>query len=187
METQTYTLSILTENSIGLTQEVVTTFTRRKINIQSFSASETENKDIYRFTIVVDTTEELIQKVARTLEKIMDVFRVVVYTDDDLVYQELALYKVPTKALLEGTQIERLVRANNARILYVGKEYTIIEKTGHKERTQELFELLKPYGIMAFSRSGRIALSNKPMTKVNQFLQKTIKMDKATFKSINKN
>ncbi len=178
---KSYTLSILTEDTIGLTQHIVTAFTRRKININSFSASETETKGIFRFTILVNSDEEQIQKVAKALEQILEVFRVIVYEDEDLVYQELALYKVPTKALIEGSQIENIIRANNARILYVGKEYTVIEKTGHKEDTQELFELLKPYGILAFSRSGRIAVSNKRMDKVNKFIEKQLEKAPATF------
>ena len=177
----TYTLSILTENEVGLMQRVVTAFTKRKINIDSFIASETENKDIYRFTIVIQTTSSLVEKTAKSLETILEVFRVIVYKDEDLVYQELALYKIPTKAVLESNQIEKIVRENNARILDVGKEYTIIEKTGHKERTQELFEILKPFGVLAFTRSGRIAVSNRKMDKVNKFLEKQLEKDPATF------
>ena len=176
-----YTLSILTENNVGLTQRIVTVFTRRKINIDSFSASETENKDIYRFTIMLEIEEDRVQKVANAVEQIIDVFKVIVYKDEDLVYQELALYKVPTKALLEGSQIEHIVRTNSARILYVGKDYTIIEKTGHKEDTQALFEELKSYGIMAFSRSGRIAVSNKRMDEVNKYITSKLKVEPATF------
>lgn len=176
-----YTLSILTENEVGLMQRVVTSFTKRKINISSFIASETENKDIYRFTIVINTTESMVQKIARSLETILEVFRVIVYKDEDLVYQELALYKVPTKAILESNKIETIVRQNNARILNVGKEYTIIEKTGHKERTQELFEILKPFGVSAFTRSGRIAVSNRKMDKVNKYLEKQLEKNPATF------
>lgn len=178
---KTFTLSILTENEVGLTQRIVTSFTKRKINIDSFIASETENKDIYRFTIVIRTTEVLVYKIAKSLESILEVFRVIVYEDEDLVYQELALYKIPTKAVLESNQIENIVRKNNARILNVGKEYTIVEKTGHKERTQELFEILKPFGVLAFTRSGRIAVSKSKMTKVNKYLEKQLEKDPATF------
>lgn len=178
-----YTLSILTENNVGLLQKIVTEFTKRKINIDSFTGSETENRDIYRITIFVRTSEQLIKKIANSLEQIIDVFRVVVYEDDELVHQELALYKVPTKALLDGSSVETIVRENNARILYIGKEITVIEKTGYKEQTQELFEKLKPYNILAFSRSGRIALSNKNMKSVNKFLTKQLENDAATYKS----
>lgn len=180
-EIKAYTLSILTENEVGLMQRVVTAFTKRKINIDSFIASETENKDIYRFTIVIRSTARQVEKVAKSLETILEVFRVIVYEDEDLVYQELALYKIPTQAVLDSNQIETIVRQNNARILSVGKEYTIIEKTGHKERTQELFDILKPFGILAFTRSGRIAVSSKKMDKVNKYLEKQLEKDPATF------
>lgn len=181
MKTQQYTLSVLTENHVGLTHQVMTVFTRRKLNVNSLSASETENKDIYRFTIVINTTEEMIKKVVKALEKQLEVIKALVYTDDELVWQELALYKVPTQALLADDQIERIVRANNARILSVSHDYTIIEKTGHKEKTQELFELLKPFGILGFTRTGRIALTKKPMIEVNNFLSQFIQEKEVSF------
>lgn len=183
-EIKTYTLSILTDNIVGLTQRVVTVFTRRKLNIDSFSASQTENESIYRFTIMLQTNERIVESVAKALENIVEVYRVIVYEDEDLVYQELALYKVSTKVISASNQIENIVRAFNARILFIGQEYTIIEKAGHKERTQELFEKLKPFGVFGFSRSGRVALSNKPMTRVNKFLEKILEKDRVEFKSV---
>ncbi len=183
-EKKIFTLSILTDNIVGLMQRVVTVFTKRKLNIDSFSASPTEYESIYRFTVVLETTEKIVQSVAKALENIVEVYRVIVYEDEDLVYQELALYKVSTKVISESNQIENLVREYNARILFIGKDYTIIEKTGHQARTQELFEKLKPFGVFGFSRTGRVALSNKPMTKVNKFLEKILDQEKVQFKEV---
>ena len=88
-----------------------------------------------------------------------------------MIFQEIALYKVPTQALMESDQVEKLIRKHNARILEITPEFTVIEKTGHKEETQELFNGLVEYGILQFIRSGRVALTRSPIEKLSEFLK----------------
>lgn len=156
-----FTLSIYTENLIGLLHRVSTVFTRRHINIESITASESELKPIHRYTIVVRETEENIKKIVKQIEKQIDVFKAFYHRNEDIVYQEMALYKMPTNVLSEAREVEQIVRKHNARLLSVEPEFTIIEKTGFKEETQALFEQLKPYGILEFVRTGRISISKK--------------------------
>ena len=100
----------------------------------------------------------------------MKVLKAFYYTNDEMIFQEIALYKVPTLALMESDQIEKLIRQHNARILEITHEYTVIEKTGHKEETQELFEGLAPFGVLQFIRSGRVAITRSPIEKLSEFL-----------------
>jgi acetolactate synthase-1/3 small subunit len=88
-----------------------------------------------------------------------------------MIFQEIALYKVPTQALMESDQIEKMIRSHNARILEITKEYTVIEKTGHKEETQALFDGLNQFGVLQFIRSGRIAITRSPIEKLSEFLR----------------
>ena len=154
-----FTLSVLTENKSGLLNHITIIFTRRKMNIDSLNVSVTEVPGVSRFTIVVRTTREMIDKVIKQIRKLVDVLDAFVYEDDQVHYQEIALYKVPTKVFLNGNKIETLVRSNGARILVIEENYIIIEKTGHKEETQEMFNKLEPYGVLEFVRSGRVAVS----------------------------
>ena len=156
-----FTLSIFTENKIGLLHRVTVIFTRRHINIDSLAASESEVKGVYRFTIVVKCSLELIKKVQKQLEKQIGVLKAFYFTGEDIVHQEIALYKVPTEAFAHGNDVEDLIRNHNAHILTVEPEYIIIEKAGHKAENQELFNKLLPYGILQFARSGRVAVSKQ--------------------------
>lgn len=164
-----YTITVFTENETGLTSRVVSVFTRRHINIESLTTSHSSISDIYRFTIVVETSEEMVIKLVAQLEKQIDVVKAFYYEDDEIVYQEIALYKVPTKVFSHNTKVETLIRKYNARVLEIEPEYIVIEKTGHYQETQALLEELKEIGIYEFVRSGRVAIT-KPMERLNKYL-----------------
>ncbi|MEM7370187.1 MAG: acetolactate synthase small subunit [Bacteroidota bacterium] len=161
-EEQTYTLSVFTENKIGLLHRITTIFTRRHINIESLTTSESEIQGIHRFVIVIKSTETQVLKLQKQLDKIIGVVKAFVLRDHDVVHQELAMYKVSTEKMVNGT-FERIIRDNHARVLSFDKDHLMIEKTGHPGETLQLFKLLEPYGVLGFSRSGAIAISKKPL------------------------
>jgi len=154
---QPFTLSVFTENRIGLLNRISGILTRRHINIESFTASETEIKDVFRFTIVVNTTREQVDKLRTQFEKLVEVLKAFVHEESEVVRQELALYKVSTKFLDAGS-IENLIREQHARILTITPEYLVLEKTGHFEETQEMLQKLERFGVMEFTRSGTVAI-----------------------------
>lgn len=162
MDTQTFTLSIFTENQIGLLHRITTVFTRRHINIESLTTSESEVEGIYRFIIVIKTTEVKAKKLIKQLEKNIGVIKAFLLREEDIVQQELALYKVSTDHLAGG-QFEKVIRDNHAHVLQIEPEFIMIEKTGLPDQTQALLVALKPFGVLGFSRSGVIAISKKPL------------------------
>lgn len=165
-----FTISVFTEDIVGILNRVTIIFTRRKMNIESIAASESEIDKIHRYTIVLTDTEEHIKKVVGQLEKQVEVIKAVYHHDDEIVYQEIALYKIPTDVLVSGGDAEKIVRQHYARLLSVEKEFTVLEKTGHKNETQALFDALEPYGILEFVRSGRVAIT-KPMRTLKSIVK----------------
>jgi acetolactate synthase-1/3 small subunit len=155
---QAFTISIFTENSIGLLHRITSIFTKRHLSIESLNTSESETENVFRFTIVVFTEEEFVQKIVNQIEKQVEVINAVYHLDEETVFQEIALYKVSTEKASEDNLVEKLIRDNHARILSMEQEFMIIEKTGHKEETQELLEFLRPYGLIEFVRSGRVSV-----------------------------
>lgn len=167
-----YTMTIFSENHIGLLNRITIIFTRRHINIESLTVSESAIKGIHKFTIVVNSDEALVSKVAKQIEKQVEVLKAYYHTADETIYQEIALYKVPTKTLLENTTLETTIRKHNARILEVTQDYTVIEKTGHKKETQELFDALWANGgVLQFTRSGRIAVTRSKYELFSDYLK----------------
>lgn len=153
-----YTITIYTENQIGLLVRIATIFSRRKLNIESFNSSPSELEGIHRFTIVINETEDVVRKLVRQIEKQVEVLKAYFNTVDEIVWQELALYKVPTDAITEKVKVERLLREYGARVVAIRKDYTVFETTGHREETDKLVGVLEPYGLIEFVRSARIAI-----------------------------
>ena len=166
-----YTVTVYSENQVGLLNQISIIFTRRQLNIESLSVSGSAIEGVHKFTITTYSDRETMEKLVKQIEKRIDVLRAFFYTDDEVIFQEVALYTVPTDKLLDDRSIEDLIRKHNARILEVNRTYTVIEKSGHPDETQSLFEELSRYDVMQFVRSGRVAITKSTVEHVSIFLQ----------------
>jgi acetolactate synthase-1/3 small subunit len=155
---QEFTVTVYTENQIGLLNRIAIMFSRRKINIESLNTSPSEIEGIHRFTIVINEVEEVVKKLARQIEKQVEVLKAYYNTNDEIVWQELALYKVPTDEIAEKVKVERLLREYGARAVVIRKDYTVFETTGQREEINKLIAVLEPFGLIEFVRSGRVAI-----------------------------
>lgn len=153
-----FTITVYTENQIGLLNRIAIIFSRRKINIDSLNVSPSEIEHIHRFNIVIDETEDVVRKLCRQIEKQIEVLKVYYNTNEHIIWQEMALYKVPTDEIAEKVLVERLLREHGARVVVIRKDYTVFETTGHREETDKLIEVLQPFGLIEFVRSARVAI-----------------------------
>ena len=158
MNKQEFTITVYTENQVGLLNRIAIIFSRRKINIESLNTSPTEVDSVHRFTIVINEIEEVVKKLCRQIEKQVEVLKAYYNTEEEIVWQELALYKVSTDAIAEKVKVERLLREYGARAVAIRKDYTVFETTGHREETDNLIKALEPYGLIEFVRSARVAI-----------------------------
>lgn len=155
---QEYTITVYTEDQIGILSRVAIIFSRRKINIQNLNTSPSEVPGIHRFNIVIEETEEIVKKLVRQIEKQVEVLKAYYNTNDEIIWQEMALYKVPTDAIAEKAKVERLLHQFGARAIAIRKDFTVFETTGHREETDKLIAALEPYGLIEFVRSARVAI-----------------------------
>ena len=155
---QEYTLTVYTENQVGLLNKIAIMFSRRKINLESLNTSPSEIDNIHRFTIVVIETEEVVKNLVRQMEKLVDVFKVFYNTNEEIVWQQVALYKVPTSVIMKEVKVERLLRKYGARTVVIREDYTVFETTGQDEEVNNLLRELDKYGLIEFVRSSLIAI-----------------------------
>tara|TARA_B100001175_G_scaffold210324_1_gene178636 strand:+ start:303 stop:845 length:543 start_codon:yes stop_codon:yes gene_type:complete len=158
-----FTVSIYTENNLGLLNRISAIFLKRHLSIDSINSSPCEINEIFRFVIVLKTEEELIKKVITQIEKQIEVIAAFYHTDEETVFQESALYKLTSKSLLEEKNIQNIIKNAHANIVTVSKDFFVIEKTGYREETEKLYKDLSKYGLLQFVRSGRISVTKEPM------------------------
>ena len=157
-EAKLYTIIVFTENKPGILYRIADVFLKRKVNIESLTVSEIETSGMSRFTIVIKGNTFTVEKIVKQLYKIIEVIKVRENTDEMIVFRDTALIKVTTKNSDQRHEIENFVALFAAKIVFVGDNTMIIEKTGTEEEITSLYNRLKPFGIKEYVRSGRIAL-----------------------------
>ena len=157
-EKQEYTITVYTENQVGLLNRIAIIFSRRKINVESLNTSPSEIAGIHRFTIVIHESREVVIKLVRQIEKQVEVLKAYFNTNDEIVWQELALYKVLSEEITQKVKVERLLREYGARAIAIRKDFIVFETTGHREETNKLMQALEPFGLVEFVRSARVAI-----------------------------
>ena len=163
MELKKYTISVYSENNVGLLNRISAIFLKRHINLDSFSSSESEIKDVYRFVIVVKVDINKINNLVKQIEKQVDVIKAFYHTDEETIFQESALYKVKSNSLFEERKIQNIIKQSQANIVTVSPKFFVIELTGFREETEKLYNDLKPLGLLQFVRSGRISVTKEKM------------------------
>jgi acetolactate synthase-1/3 small subunit len=167
-----YTVTVFSENMVGILSQITSIFTRRQLNIETLSVSPSAIEGIHKFTITVFSDLESMKKVVLQIDKRVDVLKSYFNVDEELIYQEIALYKLSTPVFLKMESAESLIRKYNIRILEINEHSMVIEKTGRYEETQKLFkELSESVGVLQFIRSGRIAITKGKVEKLSDMLK----------------
>ncbi|WP_080905815.1 acetolactate synthase small subunit [Parabacteroides sp. Marseille-P3160] len=168
---QLYTVIIFSENTVGLLNQITVIFTRRQLNIETLSVSPSAIQGIHKFTITTFSDEDTINKIVNLIDKRVDILKAYYNTDEDLVYQEIALYKLSTELFIRMGTVEELIRRYHAHILDMNEDCVVLEKSGHYEETQALFkELSETIGVLQFIRSGRVAITKSKVERLSDML-----------------
>ncbi|MBT8307211.1 MAG: acetolactate synthase small subunit [Maribacter sp.] len=174
MEKQWFTISVYAENNVGLLNRISGIFLKRHINIESLNVSKSEIEHVSKFTIVVNTTEDWTRKIVQQIEKQIEVIKAYYHDDDEIIYQESALFKIASNLLFDERQIQNIIKESNSQIVTVSRNFFVLAKTGRRHEIDEMHDALEPYGIMQFVRSGRLAVSKAEMpisSILNEFYQ----------------
>lgn len=167
-EKQNFTVSVYTENNVGILNRLSAIFLKRHINIESMTVSKSEIDNVHRFTFVVNVPKTLIRKVVGQLEKQIEVIRAFYHTEDEIIYHETALFKISSEHLYDE-EIQDRMKFRRAHIIAITERYFVIEASGLREDIDNMYEKLKPYGLLQFVRSGRIAIT-RPKMAISELL-----------------
>ncbi|MDX1363243.1 acetolactate synthase small subunit [Arenibacter latericius] len=163
MEKKWFTISVYSENSVGLLNRISGIFLKRHINIESLNVSKSEIDNVSKFTIVVYTTEDWVRNIVGQVEKQIEVIKAFYHTDEEIIYQESAVFKIDSSLLFDERNIQNIIKDSHSQIVTVSRDFFVLAKSGRRNEIDEMYQQLKPYGIMQFVRSGRIAVSKSEM------------------------
>jgi acetolactate synthase-1/3 small subunit len=166
-EPRKHTISVLVENKFGVLSRVAGLFSARGYNIESLSVGETLDPSVSRMTIVVTGDEFVIEQVTKQLHKLIDVIKVNDLTDDSHVERELVLIRVNAEPQ-HRAEILRTADIFRAKVVDVTPVSFVLEATGDDGKLEALIELLRPIGIQEVVRTGKIAITRGPKSRVKR-------------------
>ena len=169
-EKKLYTVSIYSENNIGLLNRISAIFQRRHINIESLNISPSEIEGVSKFIFVVNMREDNVKKIIGQIEKQVEVIKAYYHDLDEIIYQISGLFKIKSELLFEEPQIKNIIKESYARIVTVNKDFFVLEKSGRKEEVVALYDKLSVFGIMQYTRSGLISVTKEEM-KISTLLE----------------
>lgn len=165
-----YTIIAYTENHFGILNRITIVFSRRRINIESLTVSETEKKGISRFTIVIFIEDEKIEKLVKQVRKIIGVLTVFHNEEEEVFFNQIAFIKVSASSLDTREKVMELAHRHSAKVAYSTDHFLVIEKTGKEDEIATTLHLFEPFGVQEFVKSGRIAVV-KDQSKLEQYTE----------------
>jgi acetolactate synthase-1/3 small subunit len=152
-----HTISVLVENEFGVLSRVASLFSGRGFNIDSVTVAPTNEEGMSRMTIVTRGDEQILEQITKQLNKLIDVIKVIDFTDGSGVEREMALIKVSAEDE-NRAEVLRIVDIFRAKIIDVTPKSYTIEATGNPVKIDAILDLLRPLGLKELVRTGAVAI-----------------------------
>jgi len=151
------TISVLVENKFGVLTRIAGLFSGRGYNIDTLNVGPTQDPTASRMTIVTRGDDSTLEQIVKQLNKLADVMKVQDFREGEYVDRELALVKVAvdSKTRAEVMQITDIFRS---KIVDVQPKSLTIEMTGNESKVEKFLELMKSFGIIDLTRTGKVAM-----------------------------
>ncbi len=155
-----HTISVVVQNRFGVLTRIAGLFSGRGFNIDTLNVGPTLDPSTSRMTIVVVGNDQVLEQVVKQLKKLVDVLEVYDFKDGDVIDRELILIKVKANSSTRP-EVMQICDIFRAKIVDVQSSSLAIEVTGDESKIDKFLALMKPFGILELSRTGRIALPRR--------------------------
>jgi acetolactate synthase-1/3 small subunit len=159
-----HTISLLVENKFGVLSRVAGLFSGRGYNIESISVGETIDPQISQMTIVTSGDDRIIEQINKQLNKLIDVIKVTDMVELDHVEREMVLIKVAPKQN-KKVEVMDLIQIFRGKIIDSSESTYTVEITGDEQKIKAFVNLVKPFGIREFVRTGKVAIAREGTKK----------------------
>ena len=151
-------ISLLVDNTAGVTQRVTSLFSRRGYNIDSITGGETADPRFSRITVVAEGDDDVLEQITKQLRKLVDVVDLKVLDPSNSVTRELVLVKIRVSPE-QRQDVITMADVFRGRVVDVGRNSLIIELTGTRDKLDAFLRLLDRYEILELARTGFTGLS----------------------------
>ncbi len=151
-------LSVIVDNKPGVLFRVTNLFRARNFNIESITVGTTEQLDISRMTIAIQSDSRTTDQLVKQLSKLIDIIEVRILDTGNTVFRELALIKMKAHNPTSRMEITHFSNIFRAKILDVSKDSMVVEITGTPDKIDAFKSIVDPYGIIQIARTGISAL-----------------------------
>src|SRR3982751_6364290 len=155
-----HTISILVENKFGVLTRVAGLFSGRGYNIDTLNVGPTHEPNTSRMTIVTRGDDATIEQIVKQLNKLVDVLEVQDFRDAQFIDRELILVKVKVESTTRA-EVMQITDIFRAKIVDVQPKTLTIEVTGNESKIEKFLHLMKTFGVVELTRTGKVALPRK--------------------------
>ncbi len=164
-----YIVVAFVNNQISVLNRITSAYLKRHINIESLNVSESYIKGVSTVVISAITTKETIEMIVNQLANAIDILNVDFYLQEELIYKEMALYKVSLKILENKERFDNVLNSTNTRVIEINNDFLIVEKSGSRSELEKLKDKLEHMNMLSgFSRSGNVVLHRESMESLMQ-------------------
>ena len=151
-------LSLVVQNNFGVLARISSLFARRGYNIDSISASPTNEPKITKITVVVEADDEIIEKVFKQVSKLEEVEKVTQIDEKEAIFKELALLKIHTEDTTTSSKISKIISEFQGKILEIKPNSVTVELSDIPSNVDKFVEALSKFEIEEMCRTGVTAL-----------------------------
>lgn len=154
-----HTIAVLVENEFGVLSRVAGLFSGRGFNIDSLSVAPTNDEAMSRMTIVTRGDEQILEQITKHLNKLIDIIKVIDFTDETAIEREMALIKVTAEDAARA-EVLRIVDIFRAKVIDTTPKSFTVEVTGAPSKIDAILDLLRPLGLKELVRTGPVAIGS---------------------------
>ncbi len=155
-----HTISVLVENKFGALTRIAGLFSGRGYNIDTLNVAPTQDPSASRMTIVTRGDDATLEQIVKQLNKLVDVLKVIDFRDGEYVDRELALVKVAVDSMSRA-EVMQITDIFRAKIVDVQPKSVTIEITGSEDKVEKFIDLMRAFGIVDLTRTGKVAMARK--------------------------
>ena len=149
---------IIAKNTSGIGTRILALFNRRGVNVSKMTSGVTNKPGYARLTLTVDADDTSLDQIQKQIYKIIDVVKVKVLPESDVVCRELMLIKVKATATTRS-QIVQIADVFRGNVLDISPNSMIIEVIGSVEKLRGFADIMETYGILEMAKTGITAMS----------------------------